>query len=98
MASLATWSTVEGPTPPASDPWGNTRLGTVGGCQDQPEGFWPDLEYGARNRRLPGGRRGDHHPRRTVREGLNDLDLPGAPWRHRRRKGTHMSLRPIRQI
>ena len=56
--------TVEGPTPPAKDPWGNTRMGAFGDHQDQPQGLRLDLERRARNRRHSGRRRSDHHARR----------------------------------
>ena len=43
----------------AKDPWGNERVGFETEIDDQPEGLRPDVERGARNRRLPRRRRGE---------------------------------------
>ena len=38
---------VEGPTPPAKDPWGNTRLAVASDDEVLPQRLRPDLECGA---------------------------------------------------
>ncbi len=62
---------VEGPTPPAKDPWGNTRLGLSATTKINHQRLRPDLERALRSWRHPRRRRSDHHAGCSVREGLN---------------------------
>ncbi len=41
---------VDGPTPPTKDPWGNTRVAVFGDHKDQSQRLRLDLERGARDR------------------------------------------------
>src|SRR5438093_7932335 len=70
-ASPATWSLGLKVRPRRPKIPGGIPVGSVGGHQDQPKGLRLDLERRARNRWHPRWRRGDHHARRAVREGLN---------------------------
>ena len=71
MASPATWcSTVEGPTPPAKDPWGNTRIGLSATTKINRKDFGLTWNAALETGGYSGRRRGDHHARRPVREGL----------------------------
>ena len=65
---------VEGPTAPAKDPWGNTRIGVSSDHQDQPERFRSDLECRAGNGWHSGGRRSNDHARRAICESLSSAE------------------------
>ncbi len=52
-------------------PVGQHANRTLGDDPGEPEGFWPDLERGARNRRDHGERRSRHHPGYSIHQSVS---------------------------